>query len=218
MIRYAHSKSDSYEWQHQDTWLNLYSQGFRDQWQAWYLGRFSSCYHRQTIRTSISMCLRSDSCCSSIRQDWQGRHSSGTQYFNSNLHWSKSLCRLHTWLLGGALNSWKGRSRIWEKEEVKWSFLGVLQTGTSCWRDWQFSTVVTWYRLSKYEANHYTIWELHCQTKIAGTLHPTRFFFFFLLLARLLVLSILFIAVNSPNLEHQHWEGKKTVKCLNSFD
>ena len=24
---------------------------------------------------------------------------------------------------------------------------------------------------------------------------------------------VLFIAVNSPNLEHQHWKGEKTVKC-----
>ena len=26
------------------------------------------------------------------------------------------------------------------------------------------------------------------------------------------------IAVNSPNLAHQHWEGKKTAKCPNNFD
>ena len=34
---------------------------------------------------------------------------------------------------------------------------------------------------------------------------------FFLLLACLLVLPMLLITVNSPNLAHQHWEGKKTV-------
>ena len=106
---YAHSKSHSYEWQQRDTWLNLRSQGFRDQWQAWYLRRFSTCYHHQTIRTCISMYLRSDSCCLSILQHWQGQHSGGIQYFDSNAHWSKSLCRLHTWLLASALNSWEGR-------------------------------------------------------------------------------------------------------------
>ena len=34
--------------------------------------------------------------------------------------------------------------------------------------------------------------------------------YFFLLLARLLVLPMLFIAVTSPNLAHQHWEGNKS--------
>ena len=38
---------------------------------------------------------------------------------------------------------------------------------------------------------------------------------FFLLLARLIVLPMLFIAVNSPNLAQQHWEGKETAKSLN---
>ena len=33
-------------------------------------------------------------------------------------------------------------------------------TGTFCWVDWQFSVDVTWYRLSRYEANHFTTWEL----------------------------------------------------------
>ena len=37
----------------------------------------------------------------------------------------------------------------------------------------------------------------------------------FSLLARLLVLPMLAIA---PNLARQHWEGKKTAKCLNNFD
>ena len=35
-----------------------------------------------------------------------------------------------------------------------------IPTGTICWVDWQFSTDVTWYRLSRYEANHFTTWEL----------------------------------------------------------
>ena len=34
MIRCAHSKWDSCEWQHLDTWWYLHTQGFRDQWQA----------------------------------------------------------------------------------------------------------------------------------------------------------------------------------------
>ena len=42
--------------------------------------------------------------------------------------------------------------------------------------------------------------------------------FFFSLPARLLVLAMLFIAVYSPNLLHQHWKGKKTVKCPNNFE
>ena len=29
---------------------------------------------------------------------------------------------------------------------------------------------------------------------------------------------MLFIAVNSPNLAHQHWEGKKTANCPKNFD
>ena len=41
----------------------------------------------------------------------------------------------------------------------------------------------------------------------------------FLLLVRLLVLPMFFfIAFNSPNLTHQHWKGKKTVKCPNNLD
>ena len=44
---------------------------------AWYLGRFATFYHHQTIQTSISMYLRSDSCCYTIRQDWQVQHSGG---------------------------------------------------------------------------------------------------------------------------------------------
>ena len=42
---------------------------------------------------------------------------------------------------------------------------------------------------------------LQSQTKIVGTLPPNAVFS---LLARLLVLPMLFIAVNSPNLVHQH--------------
>ena len=56
---------------------------------------------------------------------------------------------------------------------------------------------------------------LQSQTKIVGTLPPNAVFW---LLARLLVLPMLLIAVNSPNLAHQHWEGKKTAKCSNNFD
>ena len=56
---------------------------------------------------------------------------------------------------------------------------------------------------------------LQSQTKIVGTLPPNAVFW---LLARLLVLPMLFIAVNSPNLAHQHWEGKKTAKCPKNFD
>ena len=33
-------------------------------------------------------------------------------------------------------------------------------TGNICWVDWQFSTDVTWCRLSRYEENHFTTWEL----------------------------------------------------------
>ena len=47
-----------------------------------------------------------------------------------------------------------------------------------------------------------------------GPFHPTLF----LLLARLLVLPMLVIAVNSPNLAHQHWEGKETAKRPNNLD
>ena len=50
---------------------------------------------------------------------------------------------------------------------------------------------------------------LQSQSKIVGTLPPNTVFF--LLPARLLVLTMLFIAVNSPNLAHQHWDGKKTA-------
>ena len=52
-------------------------------------------------------------------------------------------------------------------------------------------------------------------TKILGTLPPNAMFSVF---ARLLVLPMLFITVNSPNLAHQHWDGKKTAKCPNNFN
>ena len=214
MIRYAHSKSDSYEWQHQDTWLNLYSQGFRDQWQAWYLGRFSSCYHRQTIRTSISMCLRSDSCCSSIRQDWQGRHSSGTQYFDSNLHWSKSSAYMITWKCSKQLE----RSLTYMRKRRG---LMILPWGSPN-RNLLLKGLAVFNRCNLIPT--FKVWSkpLHnlratLSDKDSWDSSPDAFFFF-LLLVRLLVFSMLFIAVNSPNLEHQHWEGKKTVKCPNSFD
>ena len=57
--------------------------------------------------------------------------------------------------------------------------------------------------------------EPQSQTRIVGTLPSSTVFS---LLACLLVLPMLFIAVNSPNLAHQHWEGKKTAKCPNNFD
>ena len=57
--------------------------------------------------------------------------------------------------------------------------------------------------------------QVQFQTKVAGTPPPNTGFS---LLACLLVLPMLFIAVNSPNLAHQHWEGKKTAKCPNNFD
>ena len=52
------------------------------------------------------------------------------------------------------------------------------------------------------------------QTRL-GHFHWTLFF---CLLARFLSLTMLFIALNSPNLVHQYWEGQETVKCPNSFD
>ena len=52
-------------------------------------------------------------------------------------------------------------------------------------------------------------------TKILGTLPPNAVFS---VCARLLVLPMLFITVNSPNLAHQHWDGKKTAKCPNNFN
>ena len=51
--------------------------------------------------------------------------------------------------------------------------------------------------------------QLQSQTKIVGTLPLNAVFFS--LLARLLVLPMLFVAVNSPNLKRRHWEGKKTA-------
>ena len=51
--------------------------------------------------------------------------------------------------------------------------------------------------------------------QLLGHFHPTLFFS---LLARLLVLPMLVIAFSSPNLAHQHWEGKKIANCLNNFD
>ena len=56
---------------------------------------------------------------------------------------------------------------------------------------------------------------LQSQTKVVGTLPLNTGFS---LLACLLVLPMFFIAVNSPNLAHQHWEGKKTTRCPNNFD
>ena len=64
------------------------------------------------------------------------------------------------------------------------------------------------------------LWE-RCVTskkRLRGRLNSTPRFFF-LIVARLLILPMWFIVVNSPNLAHQHWEGKKTVfKCPNNFE
>ena len=64
------------------------------------------------------------------------------------------------------------------------------------------------------------VWEIYLQspesqTKIVGTLRPNAIFFLLLLP---LSLSKLFIAVQSPNLVHQHWGDKETQKCPNNFD
>ena len=56
---------------------------------------------------------------------------------------------------------------------------------------------------------------LQSQTKIVGTLRPNAGFF---LLVPPLSLSKLFIAVQSPNLVHQHWGDKEAQKCPNNFD
>ena len=56
---------------------------------------------------------------------------------------------------------------------------------------------------------------LQSQTKIVGTLRPNAGFF---LLVPPLSLSKLFIAVQSPNLVHQHWGDKETQNCPNNFD
>lgn len=51
-------------------------------------------------------------------------------------------------------------------------------------------------------------WDLKSQTRIVGALpHNTVLS----LLAHLLVLPMLFVSVNSPNLANQHWKGKKTA-------
>ena len=57
--------------------------------------------------------------------------------------------------------------------------------------------------------------ELQSQTKIVGALRPNAVFF---LLVLPLSLSKLFIAVQSPNLVHQHWGDKETQKCPNNFE
>ena len=61
----------------------------------------------------------------------------------------------------------------------------------------------------------YNWYQLQSQTKIVGTLRPNAVFF---LLVLPLSLSKLFIAVQSPNLVHQHWGDKETRKCPNNFD
>ena len=57
--------------------------------------------------------------------------------------------------------------------------------------------------------------ELQSQTKIVGALRPNAVFF---LLVLPLSLSKLFIAVQSPNLVHQHRGDKETQKCSNNFE
>ena len=53
--------------------------------------------------------------------------------------------------------------------------------------------------------------QLQSRTKIAQTLPPNTVFS---LLACLLILPTLFVAINSPHLVHEHWEGKMTIKRL----
>ena len=61
---------------------------------------------------------------------------------------------------------------------------------------------------------------LQSQTKIVGTLPPNTVLS---LLAQLLVLPMLFIAVNSPNLAHHHWgrgggaRGQQSVSITQQF-
>ena len=57
--------------------------------------------------------------------------------------------------------------------------------------------------------------QLQSQTKIVGTLKPNAVFFLLVLPS---CLSKLFIAVQSPNLVHQHWGDRETQKCPNNFD
>ena len=56
---------------------------------------------------------------------------------------------------------------------------------------------------------------LQSQTKIMVGILPLYTVFFHL--SYLLSLPMLLIAVHSPNLVHQHWEGQKKVKCLFNF-
>ena len=56
---------------------------------------------------------------------------------------------------------------------------------------------------------------LQSQTKITVGILPLNTVFFHL--SYLLSLPMLLIAVHSPNLVHQQWEGQKTVKCPNNF-
>ena len=56
---------------------------------------------------------------------------------------------------------------------------------------------------------------LQSQTKIIVEILPLYTVFFHL--SYLLSLPMLLIAIHSPNLVHQHWEGQKTVKCPNNF-
>ena len=58
-------------------------------------------------------------------------------------------------------------------------------------------------------------WKLQSQTKIVGTLNANPFFSFPVLPFSL---PMLFIAIQSANRVHQHWEEKKTQKRPNNFD
>ena len=59
---------------------------------------------------------------------------------------------------------WRSLKRILEKKRGPRTPPWGTPTRTFCWGDWQFSTHVTWYRLSRYEANHFTTWELATMT------------------------------------------------------
>ena len=61
----------------------------------WHVGNLLSSPNNTNF---LSMYLRSDSCLLNqlLLNHWQGQHSGGIQYCDSNLHWSKSWCRQHT--------------------------------------------------------------------------------------------------------------------------
>ena len=79
---------------------------------------------------------------------------------------------------------------------------------SSQWGDKEINTVQN-------NTSRLTLMKLQSQTKIVATLPPNAVFS---LLTRLLVLPMLVITGNSPNVAHHHREGKKTAKCPNNFD